>query len=881
MHDYAAGSRPAHALLFVVAVFLLGVSASAQTLTIYDDALQNGFENWSYGNPAGEPVFDSNEEAHGGLSSIKFTGNASYNALSFAHPTLDYSTAQYPVLRFWIHGGAAGGQQLRLYLQLDGGIVPAASSFELDAYIEGGAPVANEWREVVVDLTAPPISYAGLFDRIDLQSDAGAQPALYIDDVVLGQPGAEMTAPMEITRDVTIASMVSDRFRWQDSANQPREAVLAHSDAPYSPAAGVTIYSGALRQYSYRLPDGSTRTAGVTGYGNGGWAGFGYVVAHSKLGHVQCVGSDSPLGGRLPGSWQRIFEGRHHAIFRFTQNYPRNCSVAPAPNQQRLLPVTIDWIFSTGRDHPIWAVTMDVEGADPDPNTLFDDTRAPYGELNIDGHGALQIDGVGWGDRYKFATTSAPVTLNSHWEYDDANTVPYVKLWIADALAAASGPGDATMGLVQTQTMDQQDAGGGRDPDYHDLSDLWGTTSAAGNGDRPYRMPWQSEWAYQANAFSIGTAAASNNARLTWGSQYGFLGRTSYVVNDGVVPNAPGFPKKSYSLYVVLGTHSSAPVEAQMTQVETVQSLVLTANVGTVATSGPAGVADATATTYQPAGYDHVYGALAFEAAGNAVDVNIAVGAGTLQNPLVIVRNYGGGEPEVSLDGVALVADADYYASLRPEASELWLTLNRGLNGAVNALVIGGAEGLAAPTGLAATATTVAEVTLTWNASAGADGYEVHRRAAGEADFALLDTTAAPAYVDAAVLADSAYLYRVRATAGAELSAFTSADPAVTIMFLDHPLAVGTLVKQIHVEQLRTAVDALRAVASLDAGLFTDPDLTGLRIKAVHLTQLRTALNEARTELGLPAIVFADPALNTGVTKVKAQHVGDLRDGVR
>ena len=44
-----------------------------------------------------------------------------------------------------------------------------------------------------------------------------------------------------------------------------------------------------------------------------------------------------------PGHWQRVFEGRHHAIFRFTQNYPRNC-----PSFARTIPVTIDWMFSTG-----------------------------------------------------------------------------------------------------------------------------------------------------------------------------------------------------------------------------------------------------------------------------------------------------------------------------------------------------------------------------------------------------------------------------------------------------------------------------------------------------------------------------------------------------
>ena len=151
-------------------------------------------------------------------------------------------------------------------------------------------------------------------------------------------------------------------------------------------------------------------------------------------------------------------------------------------------------------------------------------------------------------------------------------------------------------------------------------------------------MPWQDSWPYQANSFSIGPAPNSNNnARLTWGTQYGFLGQQSYDTRNGLVATASGWPKKSYSAYIVLGTHTSGPVEAQVAQVEAVQSLTLTATVGTVATSGPAGIARADNVTYAPAGYNHVYGALAFRASGNQVDANVAVGAGTLRKPLVVV----------------------------------------------------------------------------------------------------------------------------------------------------------------------------------------------------------------------------------------------------
>jgi hypothetical protein len=665
--------------LALAALFLTLVSPGlrAQDLIVYDDALQNGFQDVSFG---GGSDFASTVQAHTGTKSIAFVGN-NFNAVSFFQDPTNYTTAQYPTLHFWVHGGAAGGQQLRIYLQLDDVIVAQA---ELDSYIAGGAIVAGAWREVTVPLGQAPLSYAGSFDRIDLQSDVGGgQQVLYIDDVHLVPGSVAPAGLLQIERDVTVASMLSDRFTWQDAAGKPRVAVLAHNDGPAGPAGSR---GGALREFRYQLPAGGTRVAGVTTYGNGDNGGFGYVVSHRGDGTAGIgAADDSPLGFAFPGNFQRVFEGRHHAIFRFTQMYPRYSSTtASLPNQLYSVPVTIDWIFATGRDHPTWAVTWDLSGVPV--NALEDDSRAPYGELNIDGTGAQDIAGVAWGDRYKFTSTAAPVTLDSSWTWNVPNTVPYVKLWIAGT--------DATMGIVQTQTLAQQDAGAGRNPNYHDLTPFWTKTSANGNAGGANVMPWQDSWPYQANSFSIGPFPSSNNnARLTWGAMYGFLGQQSYDTQNGLVATASGWPKKSYSTYVVLGTHASLPVEAQVTQVETVQSLTLTATIGTVTTAGPAGIARADTVAYAPTGYNHVYGALAFQAVGNRLDANLAIGAGTLRKPLVVVGNYvGGAYPTVKLAGTVLTQDVDYFPSLRTGASELWLTLNRDLTGATNHLeVLGGA----------------------------------------------------------------------------------------------------------------------------------------------------------------------------------------------
>lgn len=491
-----------------------------------------------------------------------------------------------------------------------------------------------------------------------------------------------------IEHDVTVDGMVSDRFTWRDAAAQPRVGVLAHNDGQTGPGG---TRGGELTEFRYQTA-GGTRIVGASGSAA---SGFGYVVSHRSEGTDGIAADDSPLGHQFTGQFQRVFEGRHHAIFRFTQLYPRYSSTtANPPNTLYNVPVTIDWVFSTGRNHPLWAVTWDLSGVPVD--AVISDTRAPYGELLFDGSAseaaASVIAGVGWGDRYKFFSTTNPVTYNSSWTWNTANTIPYVKLWTTAV--------DATMGTVQTQTIVQQDAGG-----YWGVN-RWNSTSASGNacdninGDANHVMPCDFNWPYQSINYSLDPLNpdnSTNNTRLAWGANFGFLGQAQYYTDGsayygGPLPNtaASGWPKKSYSTYVVLGLHSADPVGAQVAQIETVQNTTLTAAIGSIVTTGPAGINRADTVTYAPAGWNHVYASWALQAAANQVDANFNIGAGTLSNPLVIVSNWTAGAlpGTVQFNGAMLVQDADYFPSLRAGSQELWITLNRNLTGATNRLEI-------------------------------------------------------------------------------------------------------------------------------------------------------------------------------------------------
>jgi len=177
-----------------------------------------------------------------------------------------------------------------------------------------------------------------------------------------------------------------------------------------------------------------------------------------------------------------------------------------------------------------------------------------------------------------------------------------------------------------------------------------------------------------------------------------------------------------------------------------------------------------------------------------------------------------------------------------------------------------------------ATATGPTSVSVTWTTSAGATSYELVRTPA----FAASVLTALTNHTDNTAAANTTYVYRVQAIdASARRSALSAPDAATTVVFQDDPLvAATTIVKKNHIDQLRTAINAMRTRGGLAvmSGL-TDPTINAQStlIKAAHITQLRTNLNAARTALGLATLTYTDPVPSI----VDATHVEELRSGVK
>ena len=139
-------------------------------MSLYGDALVNGWNNWSWA----DVNTASTATVHTGSSAIAVTADA-FEALYLQHPALP--TDAYQSLKFWINGGAIGGQTLN--------VVALRSDVAQPAVPIGPLP-AGTWQEIVIPLAQLGIANVADLSGLWLQENSGAtQPTFYVDDISL------------------------------------------------------------------------------------------------------------------------------------------------------------------------------------------------------------------------------------------------------------------------------------------------------------------------------------------------------------------------------------------------------------------------------------------------------------------------------------------------------------------------------------------------------------------------------------------------------------------------------------------------------------------------------------------------------------------------
>lgn len=148
---------------------------------VYTDALVSGWIN--YGWAAIDP--SNAGPVHTGKASLKIASNG-FDGLHIHHSALDSSL--YHGLSFWINGGPAGGQRVRIGAYLGGELQPH--------FIQLAPLPANAWRQVTVSFAELGVADKADFNGIFIgNADGTARPAYYVDDMKLlaSPPPARLT----------------------------------------------------------------------------------------------------------------------------------------------------------------------------------------------------------------------------------------------------------------------------------------------------------------------------------------------------------------------------------------------------------------------------------------------------------------------------------------------------------------------------------------------------------------------------------------------------------------------------------------------------------------------------------------------------------------
>jgi hypothetical protein len=173
-------------VLVCLVVFLSGAACLEGHISpaIYTDQPGPGWENWSWDCSCN---FRSTTETHDDSRYAIAAGLSAWGGLGIGRHG-PVSTAGFDRLEFYIHGGDAGGQQLRISLENESGAeLPTRGGIELNdpLYLEGGQIQGGKWQRVSI-----PLEDLGAEDtqitKINIMDNTGqGQATFYVDDIVL------------------------------------------------------------------------------------------------------------------------------------------------------------------------------------------------------------------------------------------------------------------------------------------------------------------------------------------------------------------------------------------------------------------------------------------------------------------------------------------------------------------------------------------------------------------------------------------------------------------------------------------------------------------------------------------------------------------------
>jgi hypothetical protein len=437
--------------------------------------------------------------------------------------------------------------------------------------------------------------------------------------------GSAVTGRALTVKDTSIYNRPDHLITWTDQAGKERRAALVKSGD----------HTGILQYLSYF--DGANRVVVSPGSPNADPlnSGIGSMCHHgSSVFYMQ---------GALAMRWS----GAGMAVFDWTSTIDGAVE-------------TITYVFMDGHDYFQWAVTVDARAG-----TKAGDSRGPYATMNWDGTGG-PAEGAEYGAKKYFKqpllSGAGFPNRSGAWTLTDSCDIPYAWEWAHNR----------EIGYIATQSFTQQNQGVPAWSDGLPASGAGFDPASGGAFGSAGDQVWRTD--YQMNFYDQGI-------KITWGQPFGWMNNSA----DAKVPGCLKGGWGQYSLSIVLDAKPDGGVMRVRNENRAIHSgkVAFAAAIGTVKAQGPVGAANPAPQPLSPAGYDHNHRAWWAAAAGNQASISLDIGdaALSLVSPVFRFSDMTALPSAVTLNGTALEAGKDYYASLDAAGKEVWITVAKSLRG--------------------------------------------------------------------------------------------------------------------------------------------------------------------------------------------------------
>ncbi len=257
-------------LKLVLLPFLAALAAArAQTnLAIYADAMNNGFQNWSWGAVS----LTNTSPVHSGTDSISYH-DVAWNGISFWHS--DFNPAPYTNLDFWLNSGGTGGQIIQIYLQYSNA-ADATLAYQLPAL-----PATTAWQHFFLPFSLLGAAGVTNLSRLNFRlTSYGATNEFYMDDVNLSLvPPSAVNLAIDVHQAVRLADS-----RWFGLNTAVWDGYL---DTPTTDGALAELGTHILRFPGGSLADDYHWATGRSGTNTWTWgvtfANFAHLVTNTGV----------------------------------------------------------------------------------------------------------------------------------------------------------------------------------------------------------------------------------------------------------------------------------------------------------------------------------------------------------------------------------------------------------------------------------------------------------------------------------------------------------------------------------------------------------------------------------------------------------------------